>query len=125
MPIFNGSNFTALLYLLSSTNEIDFASELLRYHYSKYLFTRILNLKIDELVVDHEAVLNAEECVFNEVRFEDYVSPYTTIALKDINLKYCVIDKLIIKNSLIDVSNESIIEYYKLKDTSIKEIIRI
>lgn len=36
---FHRSNFTALLYLLSSTNEIDFASELLRYHYSKYLFT--------------------------------------------------------------------------------------
>ena len=122
---FHGSNFTALLYLLSSTNEIDFASELLRYHYSTYLYTKILNLKIDELVIDHETVLTAEECMFNEVRFEDYVSPYSNTALKDFNFIHCVIDKLIIKNSLIDVSNESIINYYKLQGTSIKEIIRV
>lgn len=122
---FHKSNFTALLYLLSSTNEIDFASELLRYHYSKYLFTRILNLKIDELVVEHEAVLYAEECVFNEVRFKNYVSPYTTEVLKDIKFTNCVIDKLILENSLNDVSNETIIKYYKQQNTSIKEIIRV
>lgn len=122
---FHGSNFTALLYLLSSINETDFASELLRYHYSTYLYTKILNLKIDELVIDHETVLTVEECMFNEVRFEDYVSPYTTNALNDIKFMSCVIDKLILENSLNDVSNESITKYYKLKVTSIKEIIRI
>lgn len=122
---FHGSNFTALLYLLSSTNEIDFASELLRYHYDKYMYTSIFNLKIDELVVDHEAVLNAEECVFNEVRFKNYVSPYVTKPLKDFKFMSCVIDKLILENSLLDVSNETIIKYYKQQDTSIKEIIRV
>lgn len=122
---FSKGNFAAICYLLSYINELDFASELLRYHYNKYLFTKILNLKIDELVIDNEIVLTAEECVFNEVRFEDYVSPYSNTALKDFNFIYCVIDKLIIKNSLIDVSNESIINYYKLQGTSIKEIIRI
>lgn len=122
---FSKGNFAAICYLLSYINELDFASELLRYHYNKYLFTKILNLKIDELVIDNEIVLTAEECVFNEVRFEDYVSPYPNTALKDFNFIHCVIDKLIIKNSLIDVSNESIINYYKLQGTSIKEIIRI
>lgn len=122
---FRSSNFTALLYLLSSTNELDFASELLRCHYDKYMYTSIFNLKIDELVVDHETILNAEECMFNEIKFENYISPYTTKVLKDLNFRYCIIDKLILKNSLNDVSNESIIECYKLKDTSIKEIIRI
>ena len=122
---FHRSNFTALLYLLSSTNELDFASELLRYHYSTYLYTKILNLKIDELVIDHEAVLEAKECKFNEIRFKNYVSPYTTKVLKDNKFKNCVIDKLILENSLNDVSNETIIKYYKQQNTSIKEIIRV
>lgn len=122
---FSKSNFAALCYLLSYINELDFASELLRYHYNKYLFTKILNLKIDELVIDNEIMLTAEECVFNEVRFEDYVSPYTTKVLKDIKFTNCVIDKLILENSLNDVSNETIIKYYKQQNTSIKEIIRV
>ena len=110
---------------MSSTNEIDFASELLHYHYSTYLYTKILNLKIDELVIDHETVLTAEECMFNEIKFENYVSPYTTKVLKDIEFTNCVIDKLILENSLNDVSNETIIKYYKQQNTSIKEIIRV
>lgn len=122
---FYHSNFAALCYLLSCINQLDFASELLRYRYNKYLFTKILNLKIDELVVDHEAVLTAKECVFNVVRFEDYVSPYTNMVLKDFIFISCVIDKLILENSLLDVSNETIIKYYKQQDTSIKEIIRV
>lgn len=122
---FYKSNFAALCYLLSSTNELDFASELLHYRYSTYLFNKILNLKIDELVIEPNTHLTAEECVFNEVRFENYLSPYTTNALKDIKFTNCVIDKLIIENSLIDVSNESIVKYYKQHNTSIKEIIRV
>lgn len=119
------SNFGALCYLLSTINELDFASEILRYHYNKYLFTKILNLKIDEVVIDHELVLKAVECVFNEVMFKDYFTPYVTKPLKDFKFMSCVIDKLILENSLPDVSNETIIKYYKLKDTSIKEIIRV
>lgn len=122
---FSKGNFAAICYLLSYINELDFASELLRYHYNKYLFTKILNLKIDELVIDHKAVLEAKECKFNEIRFKDYVSPYTTKVLKDIKFTNCVIDKLILENSLNDVSNETIIKYYKQQDTSIKEIIRV
>lgn len=122
---FSKSNFAALCYLLSYINELDFASELLRYHYNKYLFTKILNLKIDELVIDNEIMLTAEECVFNEVRFKDYFTPYVTKPLKDFKFMSCVIDKLILENSLLDVSNETIIKYYKQQDTSIKEIIRV
>lgn len=122
---FSKSNFAALCYLLSYINELDFASELLRYHYSTYLSTKILNLKIDELVIDNEIMLTAEECVFNEVRFKDYFTPYATKPLKDFKFMSCVIDKLILENSLPDVSNETIIKYYKQQDTSIKEIIRI
>ena len=122
---FSKGNFAAICYLLSCINELDFASELLRYHYNKYLFTKILNLKIDELVIDNEIVLTAEECVFNEVRFEDYFTPYVTKPLKDFKFMSCVIDKLILENSLLDVSNETIIKYYKQQDTSIKEIIRV
>lgn len=121
---FYGGNFASLCYLVSTINELDFASELLRCRYDKYMYTSIFNLKIDELVVDHEIVLTAEECVFNEVRFEDHVSPYTTNALEDIKFMSCVIDKLILENSLNDVSNETIIKYYKQQGTSIKEIIR-
>ena len=50
---------------------------------------------------------------------------YTTKVLKDLKFTNCVIDKLILENSLIDVSNETIIKYYKQQDTSIKEIIRV
>lgn len=39
------------------------------------MYTSIFNLKIDELVVDHETVLTAEECMFNEIKFENYISP--------------------------------------------------
>lgn len=122
---FARQNFAYLCYLATASNELDFAGELLRYYYSKYLFTRILNLKIDELVIDHELVLTAKECKFNEIRFENYVSPYATEPLKDIKFTNCVIDKLILENSLNDVSNETIIKYYKQQNTSIKEIIRV
>lgn len=63
--------------------------------------------------------------MFNEVRFKNYVSPYVTKPLKDFKFMSCVIDKLILENSLLDVSNETIIKYYKQQDTSIKEIIRV
>lgn len=114
-----------LYYLLTSIDELEFANELLNYCHFKFMYNSLLALKIDEVIIENEMMITANECEFDKIIFKDYISPYKIGALNDFDFFNCSINKLVLENSFADVTDKYILDYFKEYNTSIKEIIRI
>lgn len=118
-------DLSCLYYLLASVDEIVFANTLLNYCYFKYMYNLLLGLKLDEMFLEPNMIISAHVCEFEEVIFKDYKSPYKNKVLKDFEFFNCNINKLVLENSLEDVTDEYILNYFKDYGTSINEIIRV
>lgn len=118
-------DLSCLYYLLASVDELVFANTLLNYCYFKYMYNLLLALKLDEMVIEPNMVISAHVCEFEEVIFKDYKSPHKNKVLDDFEFFNCNINKLVLENSLEDVTDEYVLNYFKDYVTSVKEIIRI
>ena len=114
-----------LLIKRPKVDELVFANTLLNYCYFKYMYNLLLGLKLDEMFLEPNMIISAHVCEFEEVIFKDYKSPYKNKVLKDFEFFNCNINKLVLENSLEDVTDEYILNYFKDYGTSINEIIRV